>query len=285
MANAPVLVPKTINEQLLYSTVRIVGKSGTGTGFFFKAKISESHDCVFIITNNHVVANESKISISLHIGNEGIPTSENINVDVELKDMWIPHPDENVDLCAILAVPIINLVKNKLNKHVFYRTLNEELIKDDEELLEMTDVRDDISMIGYPYGLTDMINNFPIFRSGNCASHPGIDFDGSAVGVVDMACFHGSSGSPIVLFKQNYNDKDGNLILGGNPIFILLGVLDRAAYCTKEGQIILKDIPTSTKQLSTKYDQMIHLGYYIKAKKIFDLVQVIKTNIDKRSGN
>lgn len=29
------LQPKSVAEQLLYSTVRIVGDSGTGTGFFF----------------------------------------------------------------------------------------------------------------------------------------------------------------------------------------------------------------------------------------------------------
>lgn len=54
-------------------------------------------------------------------------------------------------------------------------------------------------MVGYPIGLADARNNYPIFRKGYTAAHPAVDFNEDGIGLVDMACFPGSSGSPIYI--------------------------------------------------------------------------------------
>lgn len=49
------LQPKSVAEQLLYSTVRIVGDSGMGTGFFFNFKLNDTSSVELILTNKHVI--------------------------------------------------------------------------------------------------------------------------------------------------------------------------------------------------------------------------------------
>src|SRR5439155_8993915 len=61
------------------------------------------------------------------------------------------------------------------------------------------DAVEDIVMVGYPSGLWDSTNNYPLVRRGITASHPGIDFEGKPQIAIDMACFEGSSGSPVLL--------------------------------------------------------------------------------------
>lgn len=72
-------------------------------------------------------------------------------------------------------------------------------------------------MIGYPIGLWDDVNNLPLIRKGITSIHPAIDFRGRSIGVADLACFHGSSGSPILIANEGmYGTKTG-ASLGNEP--------------------------------------------------------------------
>ena len=53
------------------------------------------------------------------------------------------------------------------NLMLCYRGLNESELSAVEEIL----------MIGYPNGLWDAVNNYPLIRRGVTASHPAVDFD------------------------------------------------------------------------------------------------------------
>ena len=132
-------------------------------------------------------------------------------------------------------------------------------------------------MIGYPIGLWDEANNFPILRKGVAASHPALDFNRESIGVIDAACFPGSSGSPILIYKTNYVNKLGVTRLGATQI-ILLGLLTAGPVYTCEGTIEIKEIPTNSVPIVST-NQMIHLGYYVKAKEIMTLIEEIKTRI------
>ena len=44
-------------------------------------------------------------------------------------------------------------------------------------MLEELSALEELVMVGYPIGLWDKNNNFPIFRKGYTASHPAIDFN------------------------------------------------------------------------------------------------------------
>ena len=66
---------------------------------------------------------------------------------------------------------------------------------------ELTPV-EDIVMIGYPIGLIDEVNNKPVVRKGITATDIRLDYNGRKEFLIDAACFHGSSGSPVFLRKM-----------------------------------------------------------------------------------
>ena len=94
----------------------------------------------------------------------------------------------------------------------------EEVVRLDKEYITNWNIELDI-------GLADARNNYPIFRKGYTAAHPAVDFNEDGIGLVDMACFPGSSGSPIYILNEgSYRDKHGNSYLGSSRV-MLLGVL------------------------------------------------------------
>jgi hypothetical protein len=123
-------------------------------------------------------------------------------------------------------------------------------------------------MVGYPNGLWDAANNYPLIRRGITASHPGVDFDvdGVPVTVIDMACFPGSSGSPIILHNEGYRDKKGN-IMHDRTRTILLGVLFSGPTMQADGKIVVRNIPTVMEPVA-QINLMMNLGYIIKSREL-----------------
>ncbi len=265
--------PQSITEQILFSTIRLQTKTGFGTGFIFNFETSDKKLVPVIITNKHVVNNEEKLDVRyfLHVKNGEVPTDENLEVKYESN--WIFHPDPNIDLCCTPLAPILFEIKNKLSKEIFYKAGSENLIFNDDKLEELKAL-EDVLMVGYPTGLFDTKNNLPLFRKGVTASHPAIDFNAKSIGVVDIACFPGSSGSPIyVLNEGGYSDKRGNTYMGGTRI-VFLGVLFSGPSYNVDGEIQIQEIPTQQK-ITSKNQMLINLGYYIKAKEILVLKEEV----------
>lgn len=284
-----VIQPRTIAEQLLYSTVRISGDMGTGTGFFFRVKVANEKYLELILTNKHVIDGNNKLHFYFHEGatdNQKIePTSKSFSMVVEdFTKIWVPHPDEEVDLGALLFVPLKMHAKEKLGKEIFNIFFDDNLIRNDDILAEESDVDNKVLMIGYPIGLWDELNNFPIVRNGITASHPALDFNDKSIGVVDMACFPGSSGSPILISMNGYQDKSGNYHVTASKN-ILLGLLSSGPSFSDTGKIEIREIPTKNVVPVVTYNQMIHLGYYVKAKEILTLCEFIKEKIPKDQLN
>lgn len=139
--------------------------------------------------------------------------------------------------------------------------------------LEELSAVEDVLMVGYPIGLWDEINNLPLIRRGITATHPAVDFCGNSIGVIDAACFPGSSGSPVLIVNEGmYKVKTGTVI-GSRIIF--LGVLSAGPQMTAEGQIVIQGIPTINQPISLTR-LMIHLGYIVKAKEIITLGEHVK---------
>ena len=136
-------------------------------------------------------------------------------------------------------------------------------------------------MVGYPIGLWDKNNNFPIFRKGYTASHPAIDFNESGIGLVDMACFPGSSGSPIYILNEGgYKDKVGNLNWGQSRI-IFIGTLFSGQIYDATGKLVVTDIPTSNQVVESHTGIMVNLGYYIKSSEILEFKNIIKEILEQ----
>lgn len=274
----------SISEQLTYATIRIEaintqeGTISTGTGYFFHfLENTETNKHVpVIITNKHVIKNAQKGRlIFVTADNNGAPLDQkhhifNIN---DFESAWIPHPDENVDLCIMPIASIIELVKKQNNIRLFYIPLNTSLLPTSSQISDFSAL-EEVIMIGYPNGIWDSLNNKPIIRKGITATHPSRDYCGKKEFLIDMACFPGSSGSPVFLFNEGgYKDKNGNMHLGAHRI-LLLGTLYAGPQHTVTGNIEI--VPIANKAIATSLIPN-NLGYVIKHYRILELEQLLKT--------
>lgn len=274
-----------LSEELMYNTVRIEGelpngKRSIGTGFIFLYLFDE-HKIPVIVTNKHVIKETISGRFVLHLdkdysNNPLIQKNMGFEFD-KFEDRWIKHPDEEVDLCIMLLAPL-QLRAQKENVKFFYRSISEELIPTEKDLEDIGPM-EPISMIGYPIGLWDEVNNYPIFRTGITATHPRYNHNGKEEFLIDIASFPGSSGSPIFLMNiGSYNEKR-TLVIGKNRIKFL-GISYSGYLFDTEGEIILKDISRNTTPLAiTKIP--VNLAIVIKAKKLLDFKPILKEMLEK----
>ncbi len=253
--------PTTITEKLLFSTIRLQTSKGIGTGFYFLFELEDNKKVPAFVTNKHVINTpDGTVSFSLHFAENGQPSKDVITITYEGK--WIFH--DKYDLAFTFVNPLFEQIKREYSKDVFIIPLTEDLIWDNEKLETLSAV-ENVLMYGYPIGLYDEKNVLPLIRSGVTATHPAIDFNGEKIGVVDMACFPGSSGSPILVVNEGiYTDKKRNATVVGSRV-IFLGTLFGGPIYNSEGKIVIKDIPTRQEVVSIT-PQMINLGYYIKSR-------------------
>jgi len=275
--------PQTISEQLMFNTIRLQTLDGSsGTGFFFNFNI-DGNLYPTIITNKHVVNNNPNETMKflLHLSeNEKIVQD---NFDAIYSTEWFFHPNPDIDLCFCFVNPLIEEIKEKYNKNVFFTPLDESLIYDQDKLKELSAL-EPVVMVGYPNGLWDKINNYPLFRTGVTSSHPAYSFNQESVGLVDMACFPGSSGSPIFIINENgYSDKKGNTYLGSKRM-IFLGILFAGPTMSTDGEIVIENIPTAQRSFS-RSQLMINLGYYIKSYELHTFKEYIISIVSKERSN
>jgi hypothetical protein len=287
MRTKAVLKPESLSEQLLFSTVRIEtqdvqGIKGYGTGFFFAITPTGADNILAIITNKHVIEGAVTGELRFHESTNEytesslieVPSDNSFNVSLDrFEERWIHHPNSDVDLCAMLFDR--QITSSDIEGRIPYIvSLEDNLIASDLELEQLSAV-EEILMIGYPIGLWDNVNNLPIIRRGITATHPAIDFCGRSITVIDAACFPGSSGSPVLITNEVITTaKTGEAYLRSR--LILLGVLSSGPVFNAVGEIVIRDIPT-VKQPVSVTEQMIHLGYVVKAKEIISLSEHIKT--------
>lgn len=269
----------SLTEKLVFSTVRIQVQTakggGVGTGFFYEFTIDNDKRVPVIITNKHVIngANEGAFLLT-SANSDGNPNNNN-HIPVTLNNFekrWIPHPDTNIDLTLMPLAPLLNEASHKGFKP-FMINISGNLIPTDEQLKELTAV-EDILMVGYPIGLWDEKNNYPLFRKGITSTHPTNDYNGRSEFVIDAACFPGSSGSPIFLANiGNYVDKKGNTIIATR--FMFLGILYAGPQYSAEGEIKIVDIPTKKDTIAVSEIPM-NLGYVIKSKNLNGFLPILE---------
>lgn len=270
--------PISISERMMFNTVRLVASDrSSGTGYFYNFMIDNKIVPV-IITNKHVVnynANET-MTFYLHLRNGENESNESYQVTLTLN--WIFHSKK--DLCFCFVNPVFEFVKKQTGKDVFYIAIDETILPS-QKMLEELSALEELVMVGYPIGLWDKNNNFPIFRKGYTASHPAIDFNESGIGLVDMACFPGSSGSHIYILNEGgYKDKVGNLNWGQSRI-IFIGTLFSGPIYDATGKLVVTDIPTSNQVVESHTGVMVNLGYYIKSSEILEFKNIIKEILEQ----
>lgn len=268
----------TISDQICYSTVRIEtqmtnGGRSTGTGFYFNfLNDKDAGTCVpCIITNKHVIEGAvSGIMFMTYKLNDGTEHSEKVVINDFIKP-WLFHPDHNVDLCVLPIAFIIGILDSR-NKKLFYIALDESLIPNQSQLEDLM-AMEDIVMVGYPNGIWDEVNNKPILRRGITATHPKRNFNNEKKFLIDMACFPGSSGSPILIMNHGgYVDNLGNLNWGKSRLF-LLGILYAGPIYNAKGEMHFGNIPSITTSIPN------NLGLVIKSERIMEMESLIKSSL------
>lgn len=267
--------PESISEKMMFNTVRLETESGMGTGFFYNFQVG---DAVYptIITNKHVVNYKQDVKVRFHVHLMEENGESNSSVGIELNAHWVFHSTK--DLCFTFVNSVFEGVKNRYGKDVYYVANDVSIMATKEKLQELSAL-EELVMVGYPIGLSDTRNNYPIFRKGYTSAHPAVDFNDDGIGLVDMACFPGSSGSPIYILNEGgYRNKHGNYYLGSSRV-ILLGILFAGPQYDVRGDIVVKTIPTSKQVVELNTSITTNLGYYIKAEELDEFQKYIEQGI------
>ncbi len=257
----------SVAEQLLYSTVKLTSwrggvQAGTGTGFFMHFAITAERRAPCIVTNKHVIEDCDRITAMCHLDDGNKPSGRFIECRVDLEPAGLVlHPDTDTDLCAIPFASILNSATAAGTPLFSIYTGLENIPADDE--WEHFDAIEDVTMVGCPNGISDEVNNLPIVRRGITATSIGKHYNGKPEFLVDMACFPGSSGSPIFVYdRSGYMDRKQNTYMMGASRLKLVGILYAGPQITNTGKIILATPPKF--EVAT----MMHLGIAVRASEL-----------------
>lgn len=156
--------------------------------------------------------------------------------------------------------------------HISYLSKKENFVPD--KLMDNLHAATPTLMVGFPNGIMDEANNFPVVRRGCLATPYEVNYQGKSDFAVDIAAFGGSSGSPVfAFFEHMIGDAAGNVRVLGGPQVYLIGVLYSGPQMTAQGEIIQVPVPTAH---NVQTNVMIHIGYCLKAHLIEELYPVIQ---------
>ena len=265
----------SISEQMLYSTIKLTSKArdgseSYGTGFFVSFAANGDNHVPAIVTNKHVVQDFDYVTAILHVSESGNPTGKFIQVLINIGGNGVVyHPNPNVDLCAIMISDILRQTRAD-NIEIFFCHLQIKLTPEDDDW-RYFDAIEDVTMVGCPNGISDEVNNIPIIRRGITATPLSKKYNGRSEFMVDMACFPGSSGSPIFIYNRNgYFDRKTNTNYIGASRVILVGVLYAGPLISNTGDIILSTNPR------VSINTMMHLGCAIRSSELRVLDSTIR---------
>ena len=259
------------SDILQYCTVKLRvelqnNKQATGTGFFVNLD-----GFMVLVTNKHVIKDGISCKFDLRVMNSEKRPNDNENYEFiidNFDEVCIPHPDPNIDLLIFDIYSFIYSGEKQINKKFFFRAI--ELFN--WMKLPFLKAVEDIIMVGYPIGLSDDYNNLPLIRRGITATQPTKNYNGESEFLIDAACFPGSSGSPVFLYRPyNSNMREGPI----EYTTILLGVLWGGPQYNAKGKVIVRPIPTSENGISSTRIP-INLGYVIHAEKLKDFIPILK---------
>lgn len=261
------------------------GSVGTGYLYLFNDPLDKDAIYPVIVTNKHVVFDAHTLRAEFHIIKQGDDVAEDghamneekLPVIIEnLQNQTFQHPDPKIDLCVILLGTTLNGIKTGYGvKNVF-------LSKSwhiEPELEKIIRPIESVVMVGYPDGLWDKLNNRPITRRGLTASHPLRPWNGKREFVIDAACFHGSSGSPVFLYEDGvYRTKDGAVMAGTRAK--LLGTLWGGPTVNSQGILVDAEVPSSVEVDAPSAKRpvvktMMNLGYVVHASALDDFIPII----------
>lgn len=259
-------------ESLIYGATKLSTFKGqtpvaTGTGFFYNVHVGPEGHANLVITNKHVFENADRMTITFHVADATgqAPSGKVITWSFDLSPgQVVMHPDPDVDLCALNIATPLGEMRQQGTRAFFIPSSKQHLPKTAD--WESFDAVEEVLMIGCPNGIYDQANNIPIVRRGITATSLLQFYNGRQEFLVDIACYSGSSGSPIWLYDDDgYRDrKTGKWMEGAQRLF-LVGVLYAGPMIRADGAII-----TASGQISgaVAVSTRMHLANCIMATEI-----------------
>ena len=268
----------SLSEMITYSTVLIKcdysnGTSGRGTGFIINLCHNKAEGTFYpvLVTNNHVVNNSIRTEFQFCQADEEGRPLDTIPYTINYTgNAWVHHPDPSVDLCVLFIGELLNELLNRGDR-IYYIPLETSLIPSPDKLAELLAI-EDVIMVGYPIGLSDEYNHKPIIRRGITASHPKKDYQGKKETLLDMACYPGSSGSPVFILNQSSYSTSTALTVGSR--ILLLGILYGGPQFSVKGVLQFSNLPNIPAPITSI---PINLGIMIKAERILEFETMIRS--------
>jgi hypothetical protein len=263
-------------EALFYCATKInrynqTGQIGSGTGFYYQVDLKDDGFIPLLVTNRHVISNCSHIVVNIHMtddpnNHESLGSVKNCRIPIN-ENLVINHPDPDVDLCAIF---ILDEIVSQFQGEGFPYSV---CIRKNDIPTEMEwrnfDAIEDVIMIGCPNGLYDSANEIPIARRGITATPLSKDYNGKKEFMVDLACFPGSSGSPVI-FRRDSSIR-GSF---SRQSQYLIGILYSGPTINRSGQIELGKV------VEFNVRDMMHLGHVIKSSELINLERAFRFKFD-----
>lgn len=273
------------------STVRLEAHSpdgvAVGTGFFYNYPFqmpktsggAEQINVPVIVTNKHVLnrATSVKLRLSTYPGDKDISHDGSVEghlpIDLvfDVTEGVIGHPDPSVDLCVFNCSVLFSLLPAGKKLRLFFLDKGWQV---DNARQKFVRPIESVIMLGYPNGLWDEVNNRPVARSGLTASHPFIPWNGQRQFLIDMACFPGSSGSPVFLTEDGLCRTGADGFTPGTRAD-LIGILWGGPLITIEGRMEQRAIPTGAVDVPV-VNAMMNLGYVIPANALDDFETLVR---------
>lgn len=234
-----------------------------GTGFFYGvANASGVIDTVFLVTNYHVVTGNSpntglpskgdRVVFYIHTSKQD--PSQVKQVALPLYSMagsplWIQS--EDVPDADLVLLPLPPAVYEGVEMFVFW----------EEHTRGRITIRptSPATLLGYPYGFSDNVNKLPVWKTGNVASEPNVDFQGKPSFLVDVSAFPGMSGSPVLAIANGVYEDDRGVMTTGRGVIRLLGVFSA--------------MPVIRSEIPGQADTSLQLGIVWKASLIAELAR------------
>lgn len=256
----------------------------TGTAFFFIFRFPEGEVPV-LVTNKHVVKNSELGIISLKYRDSINNFKKKGEKKYEIRGFnrnWLYHPDTAVDLAVF---PIAGYIEDLISdgKFPLYSAFEESQIPNDSIREEITAI-EDVLMIGYPFGLRDIVNDLPVIRKGITATPPYINYNLRSEFLCDIPVFPGSSGSPIIIYNsESYATRNGQVIFGNR--LLLLGVIYATYTRDFQGKIVPKASISIEDSLISQTPIPYNIGIVVQSYRILDFKKLIHQLLKKELFN
>lgn len=199
-----------------------------GSGFYYMYRDEQKKAVIiFLVTNYHVLTGHAP-NQPYHPKGNNIVFYTHTNKDnpasiVEMalpiftnkgKPIWITSKDFVDADVAMIPLP------DYLSKNVMF-CLSKDWIEEDIKIRPGFPV----TLISYPMGYYDKINKLPIWKTGNIASEPDIDFEDNHLFLIDAKAVCGMSGCPVFAMAYGVYEKESDdKLLGGGIVRKFLGI-------------------------------------------------------------